>query len=58
MDLRSKIKTRKPISQAAIKKFTPLLKNIEKLKTEVVSNSDLDMLNSIMQQLQKDFVIK
>ncbi len=58
VELKSKIKTDQSISQAAIKKFSPLLKNIEKLKAETVNISEMEIITIIMQQLKKDFVIK
>jgi len=58
IELKSKIKTHRAISQAAIKKFSPLLKNIEKLKSEAVNTNELTIINTIMQQLKKDFVIR
>ena len=58
VELKSKIKTDQSISQAAIKKFSPLLKNIEKLKAETVNISEMEIITTIMQQLKKDFVLK
>lgn len=56
--LKAKLSTKAPISKSAIKKFSPLLKNIEKLTEGVEANSD-DMHNIkiVIKQLQKDFVL-
>lgn len=54
---KAKIKTDIPISKAAIKKFSPLLKNIEKLTADIENESDLRNIKIVIRQLQKDFVL-
>lgn len=58
VEIKGKIKTNQVISQGAIKKFSPLLKNIEKLKTQTNNNYETQIILSTLQQLKKDFVIK
>lgn len=58
VEIKGKIKTNQAISQGAIKKFSPLLKNIEKLKTQTNNNYETQIILSTLQQLKKDFVIK
>ena len=55
IDIKSKIKTNIPISKAAIKKFSPLLKNIEKLTLEVDDKSELQKIQIVRKQLIQDF---
>lgn len=58
VELKAKLSSSNPISQAAIKKFSPLLKNIEKLKSETVNIHEVAIINTVMLQLRKDFVVK
>ncbi|MEA3354182.1 MAG: hypothetical protein U9Q33_10235 [Campylobacterota bacterium] len=58
IDIRAQIKTSIPISKAAIKKFSPLLKNIEKLTQGVEDQSELIKLQSVIKQLQSDFTLE
>lgn len=55
---KAKLSTKAPISKSAIKKFSPLLKNIAKLREGIEPFSD-DMHNIeiVTRQLQKDFVL-
>ena len=55
--LKSKIKTDQMISQAATKKFSSLLKNIETVRSETVNNSEKAIINTVAKQLQKDFIL-
>jgi ankyrin repeat protein len=55
--LGSNIRGNKKISQQAIKKFSPMLKNLSKLTENVLDPDDLDILNKIIEQTKKDFVI-
>ncbi len=57
IDIKSKVKTNRPISQAAIKKFTPLLKNIDKLLSQAVNLYEENTINNINLQLRRDFII-
>jgi ankyrin repeat protein len=58
IEIKAKLKTDKTISQAAIKKFSPLLKNLEKLKSETINTHEMNMIFSVEQHLRKDFIIK
>lgn len=56
--LKTQVKTKKPISQAAIRKFSPLLKNIEKLIEDSINESEKRVMIGISKQLEIDFVIR
>lgn len=58
IDMKAKLKTDKPISQAAIKKFSPLLKNLDKVKSEAVNPDEDNIISSVIAQLKKYFVLK
>jgi len=58
VELKSKIKTQQAISQAATKKFSSLLKNIERLKKETINQSESTIINAVMRQLQQDFSVE
>ncbi|MEA3290669.1 MAG: ankyrin repeat domain-containing protein [Campylobacterota bacterium] len=57
LDIKSKIKTNTPISRAAVKKFSPLLKNIEKLTHGVEDKTNLQKINIVIKQLKEDFIL-
>jgi ankyrin repeat protein len=58
IEVKAKLSTKAPISKSAIKKFSPLLKNIQKLTEGLDEDSD-DMYNIkiVIGQLKKDFVL-
>jgi len=53
--LGSFIHSKKKIDPKAIKKFSPMLKNLEKLTEGVEDLSDLQNLNTVIEQVKKDF---
>lgn len=57
VDIKAKIRTDKPISQAAVRKFSPLLKNIENLLCEDDPLNEKRKINIVIKQLQKDFTL-
>jgi len=55
LDLESNVSASKPIAPQAIKKFTPMLKNLEKLTLDVKDPSLLQKLNIVIDQVKRDF---
>jgi len=57
LKLGSFIHSKKKIDPKAIKKFGPMLRNLEKLTEGVEDLSDLQNLNTVVEQVKKDFGI-
>ena len=58
IELGSNIGGSKEISSQAIKKFSPMLKNLSKLKIDVEDKSLLHKLDTVIDQVQRDFNAK
>ena len=57
IDLKAKLRTDISISRAAIRKFSPLLKNLEKLTLNIEDINELKNMNSVISQVKRDFTI-
>jgi len=53
--LNSKLASNKPITPNAIKKFSPMLKNLPKLKANIDDESLLQKINTLTDQLKRSF---
>ena len=58
IELGSNIGGSKDIALAAIKKFSPMLKNLQNLKTDVEDKSLLHKLDTVIDQVERDFKAK
>ena len=58
IELGSNIKGSKDIASSAIKKFSPMLKNLQSLKIDIEDESLLDKLDEVIDQVEQDFQVK
>ena len=58
IDHGSNINSDKKIAKQAIKKFSPMLKNLPKLLKDVKDPSDLSHLKTVIEQTKKDFTLE
>ena len=58
LTLKSNIHGSKKIAKQAIKKFSPMLKNLPKLLENIDNQTDLDHLQTITDQIKKDFNVE
>ena len=58
IDLKAKLRTDIPVSVAAIKKFTPMLKNLDKLRENVEDKDKLGQIDKVISQVRKNFDLK
>ena len=58
LNLKSNIHGSKKIAKQAINQFSPMLKNLPKLLENIDNQTDLDHLQTITDQIKKDFNVK